>query len=62
MCTVCCYQAKALVTDSTLLAGLLIVVVFVVTKVYAAACLLVTKPRPTKHTPQSVIIRAYSNN
>ena len=32
------YQAKALVTNSTLLAGLLIVVVFVVTNVYAAAC------------------------
>ena len=32
------YQAKVLVTDSTLLAGLLMVLVFVVAKVYAAAC------------------------
>ena len=60
------YKAKALVIDNTLLevcsasttllAGLLIVLVFVVTKVLA----LVTKPRPTHHTSQCVI-RAYTN-
>ena len=33
--TIIYHQAKALVTDSTLLAGLLIALVFVVTKVYA---------------------------
>ena len=50
------YKAKALVTDNTLLevcsanttllAGLLIVLVFVVTKVHAAACLVSNQTTP----------------
>ena len=62
------YKAKALMTDNTLLevcsadttllAGLLIVLVNVLTKVHAAVT--VTKPRPTNHTSLCVI-RAYSN-
>ena len=64
------YKAKALVTDdtlpevcsadTTLLAGLLIVLVMYLPKCTQPLASLVTKPRPTNHTSQCVI-RAYTN-